>query len=79
MFADLLPAPAVQTLIGRVESGGAQTFSGITTSAQPFFAAWLHRQFPKRPVVIITENLKQQESFQQDLETWTRDACFVMR
>jgi transcription-repair coupling factor (superfamily II helicase) len=25
---------------------------------------------PQRPVVIVTENLKAQESFQQDLETW---------
>ena len=26
--------------------------------------------FPQRPVVVVTENLKTQESFQQDLETW---------
>ncbi len=79
LFADILKTPAGQSLLRRVESGGAQTFSGLTASAQPFFVALLHRKFPKRPVVVVTENLKQQESFQQDVETWLRDECDVMR
>ncbi len=54
----------------RVEAGGALTFSGITAPAQPFFAALLQKQFPQRPIVLVAENLKTQESFQQDLETW---------
>jgi transcription-repair coupling factor (superfamily II helicase) len=70
LFADLSPAPAVQALARRVESGGALSFSGVTASAQPFFAALLQKLFPQRPVVVVTENLKTQESFQQDLETW---------
>ena len=44
--------------------------AGIAPSAQPFFAALEQKLFPQRPVVVITENLKTQESFQQDLETW---------
>ena len=28
------------------------------------------KYFPQRPVVIVTGDLKTQESFQQDLETW---------
>ena len=43
-------------------------------SAQPFFAALLHKIFPQRPVVVVTDNLKTQESFQQDLETWLGSA-----
>ena len=70
MFADLAKIPAAQTLARRLEAGGAQTFSGIAASAQPFFAALLQRLFPQRTIVIVTENLKAQESFQQDLETW---------
>ena len=70
LFADILKTPAVQALVQRVEPGGAQTFSGIALSAQPFFTAFLQKQFPQRPIVIVTENLKAQESCQQDLETW---------
>ena len=45
-------------------------FYGISPAAQPFLAALLQQQFPQRPIVVVTENLKAQESFQQDLETW---------
>jgi transcription-repair coupling factor (superfamily II helicase) len=70
LFADIAKTPAVQSLVRRVERGGALSFSGVAASAQPFFAALLHECFPQRPVVVVTENLKTQESFQQDLETW---------
>jgi len=53
-----------------VEQGGVPVFSGVAGPARPFFAALLQRLFPHRPVVVVTENLKSQESFQQDLETW---------
>ena len=57
-----------------MELGGALAFSGITPPAQPFFAALLQNLFPQRPLVVVAENLKQQESFQQDLETWLQVA-----
>ena len=44
--------------------------AGVSQAAQPFFAALLQNLFPQHPVVIVTDNLKTQESFQQDLETW---------
>ena len=37
---------------------------------QPFFAALLRQWIPDRPIVVVTDLLKTQESFQQDLETW---------
>ena len=77
LFADILKAPAVQALVQRVEPGGAQTFSGLATAAQPFIAALLRKNFPNRPIVLVTENLKAQESCQQDLETWLGDECGV--
>ena len=43
---------------------------GVCASAQPFLAAVLRQIFPRRPIVVVTDNLKTQESFQQDLETW---------
>jgi transcription-repair coupling factor (superfamily II helicase) len=70
LFADILPTPAAQSIARRLEPGGALTFSGVAVSAQPFFAALLQKLFPQRPVVVVAENLKTQESFQQDLETW---------
>ena len=43
---------------------------GISTAAQPFLAALLRHLFPQRPIVVVTEGLKTQESVQQDLATW---------
>src|SRR4029077_11554059 len=63
-------APAVQSLVRRVEDGGALSVPGICGSAQPFFAALLRNLFPRRPIVVVTDNLKTQESFHQNLETW---------
>ena len=70
LFADIAQTPAVQSLARRLEHGGALAFSGVAAPAQPFFAALLKKLFPQRPVVVVTDNLKTQESFQQDLETW---------
>jgi transcription-repair coupling factor (superfamily II helicase) len=70
LFADILKAPAAHDLARRVERGEALAFSGVAISAQPFFAALIQKIFPRRPIVVVTENLKTQESFQQDLETW---------
>jgi len=57
-------------VVRRLEQGGALSFSGVAQPAQPFFAALLHRLFPNRHIVVITEGVKTQEGFQQDLETW---------
>jgi transcription-repair coupling factor (superfamily II helicase) len=73
-FAAVIKTPAVQELVQRLESGGALLCPGVAAPAQPFLAAILHRIFPARPIVIVTENLKAQESVQQDLETWLQVA-----
>ncbi len=44
--------------------------SGVSEAARPFVAALLTHVFPRRTIVAVTDNLKAQESFQQDLETW---------
>jgi len=70
LFAAVSATPAVHDLLRRLESGGVLSVPDIAPAAQPFFAAWLARHFPKRPVVVVTDGLKTQESFQQDIETW---------
>ena len=60
----------MQSLARRLENGGVLTGAGVSQAAQPFFAALLRKIFPGRPIVVVTDNLKTQESFQQDLETW---------
>ncbi len=60
----------MQAIARRLEAGSALPWVGVSAAAQPFFAAWLHHRFPQRPIVVVTDNLKSQESFQQDLETW---------
>jgi transcription-repair coupling factor (superfamily II helicase) len=60
----------VQSLARRLEKGGVLSCSGIAASAQPFVAALARHLFPLRPIVLVTEGLKTQESAQQDLATW---------
>ncbi len=60
----------MQSLARRLEHGGALSCAGVCPSARPFFAALLQQLFPLRPVVIVAPDLKSQENFQQDVETW---------
>ena len=53
-----------------MENGGVFSCAGINEVSRPFFAALLARLFPRRPIVVVTDLLKTQEGFQQDLETW---------
>ncbi|HXD01659.1 MAG TPA: transcription-repair coupling factor [Verrucomicrobiae bacterium] len=72
MFAEVAKTPAAQSLLRRMEAGGALSCAGVNAAAQPFLAVFLHRVFPKRPLVVVTDGLKTQESFQQDIETWSK-------
>jgi transcription-repair coupling factor len=64
--------PAAHDLHRRVESGESLSCLGVSRAAQPFLGALLRRMFPSRPIVLVVEGLKTQESFQQDIETWWR-------
>jgi transcription-repair coupling factor (superfamily II helicase) len=44
--------------------------TGISQTAQPFFAALLRHIFPQRAIVVVTQGLKFQEGFQEDIATW---------
>ena len=70
MFADISQAPAVQSVVRRLENGGVLTCAGVGQAAQPFFTVLLRKIFPGRPFVLVAPDLKTQESCQQDIETW---------
>ncbi|HTL17311.1 MAG TPA: transcription-repair coupling factor, partial [Patescibacteria group bacterium] len=70
MFAKVLETPAVHPLLDSAEKGGVLSWTGVTAAAQPFITALLRARFPDRTLVVVTDQLKTQESFQQDLTTW---------
>ena len=48
--------------------------AGVSAPAQPFLAVLLQRLLPDHLIVAVTDSLKTQESFQQDVETWLAEA-----
>jgi transcription-repair coupling factor (superfamily II helicase) len=73
-FSAVMTTPAAQALRQRVEAGEVLSFDGVSPGAQPFFAVLLSRLFPNRQIVAVTEGLRTQEIFQQDVETWAAAA-----
>ena len=57
LFDRITQAPGVQSLARGLEHGGALSCTGVSTPAQPFVAALLHRRFPGRQIVVVTANL----------------------
>ena len=53
------------------------SLGGVSAAAQPFLAALLRHLFPQRPMVVVAEGLKTQESVYQDLATWLALKCEV--
>jgi transcription-repair coupling factor (superfamily II helicase) len=76
-FPVVASSPVVHSLRERLEKGESLSFSAISPAAQPFFAVLLSYLFPKRPIVVVTDSLKTQESFQQDIETWLAQARLI--
>ncbi len=72
LFATVANTPAAQTLRQRLEEGGVLSCTGVSKGAQPCLAVGLRMLFPQKPIVIVTDGVKAQESFQQDLETWLK-------
>jgi transcription-repair coupling factor (superfamily II helicase) len=70
LFAKILDTPAAQSLVGSVEKGGVLSCTGISQAAQAFLAVFLQNQFPNRPIVVVIDQLRIQETFQQDIATW---------
>jgi len=60
----------VQRVRECVEKGESLSLDNVSPAAQPFLAVLLSSLLPGRPVVVVTDNLKTQEVFQQDIQTW---------
>lgn len=60
----------MQGLRSRWGNGGVFSLAGVAPAAQPFLVFALGKLFPARTVVAVTDGVKTQESFQQDIETW---------
>ena len=73
VFSVVASVPAAQVLRRRLEQGEALSLDSVSPGAQPFLAVLLARLFPNRPVVAVTDGLKTQEVFQQDVETWAAE------
>lgn len=69
LFSAVMLTPPAQTLGRRVEVGGVLSLNSICRAGQPFLGVVLSKLFLKRPVVIVTEGLKSQEVFYQDIQT----------
>ncbi len=74
LFDSVLTPSAASTLALRLGRGESFSIGNLTNASHPFITAALRRQFPTRPILLITPDLKSQESFHADLVTWLRAA-----
>ncbi len=70
----LAEATAIRRLVEAVATGSPWRLTGVAPPGWPLLAALLHRAFPRRPVLVVTADLKQQEWVHQDLQTWLSEA-----
>lgn len=66
--ADL--ARMLHTLRAAIEQGGPLSCDAVTLAAEPFLTAVIGHFFPARPILVVTDGPKRQETFHHDLETW---------
>jgi len=70
VFELVAKTPAVASLGQRLEKGRFCLATGVSRGGQMFLAVLLRRIFPKRPIAVVTEGVKTQEAFHQDISTW---------
>ncbi|MCU0789074.1 MAG: DEAD/DEAH box helicase, partial [Verrucomicrobia bacterium] len=70
LLAALPQSPAVQDLARRVEKGELSLLTGLAPAAQAFITALLQRCLPDHGVVLVADNRRTQELFDQDVRTW---------
>lgn len=62
----------MQDLRRRLEAGGVCTFGGAHRAAHAFLTAVVVRLFPTRPILLVADGLKIQETLEQDLSLWLK-------
>ena len=70
LFSVVASTPVVQALRECVEKGEPLSLDAVSPAAHPFLAVLLSALFPSRPIIVVAPNLKTQEVFQQDIQTW---------
>ncbi len=70
LAAEVLQTPGIAGLRSRLEPGAILSLETVARAAQPFFAATLRWLFPNRTIVVVADDLRAQEMFLQDLQTW---------
>jgi len=71
LFNQLVASSTGQQLVKRIAEGGAVSCAGVDAAGWAYLGVLLAGKI-ERPVVLITGNLKKQETLQQDVETWLR-------
>ena len=69
LFKQIIASPAGQALVKCLAKGGALSCAGVDLAGWAHLAATL-RARTGRPIVLVVNSLKAQETLQQDLETW---------
>ncbi|MCH2378048.1 MAG: transcription-repair coupling factor [Pedosphaera sp.] len=69
LFNQIIASPAGQALVKCLAKGGALSCAGVDLAGWAHLAAALRAQ-TGRPIVLVVNSLKAQETLQQDLETW---------
>ena len=75
LFAGVLRSSLIPPLKRRLEAGDFLSLNSVSDAGQPFVAALL-AQLSQRPILIVTDGLKSQEAFFNDLQTFLPAAQF---
>ncbi len=68
--ASLFPPPLLASVHSTFLQSPTTAAHGISSGSLPWLVALLHRAFPDRPIVVVTDGLKSQERIHADLATW---------
>ena len=75
LFAAVLESPVIPPLKRRLDAGDFLSLNSLADAGKPFLTALL-AQISNRPVLVITDGLKSQEAFFNDLQTFLPAAQF---
>ena len=71
----MLQSPLRLPIKRRLDAGGFLSLNSVADPGKPFVTAWL-AQLAQRPILVVTDGLKSQEAFFNDLQTFLPGARF---
>ena len=75
LFEVALGSPWIPPIKRRLDAGDVLRLNSVADAAKPFVVSLL-AQITNRPVLVVTDGLKSQEAFFNDLQTFQPDALF---